>query len=187
MGAWWLQRTTAAPATCGGPYVDHTSPLTLSRCTSCGRTRVCGCGGGHTGWKACGLQGTATGREGGGGGWLAAGQCACQSEGAFQRPPGFLHPWVSLPPTPPRPSWRPTRPTAGYVLKCMLSPDVRQLATTSSDKTVKLWNLDGFTLDRTLAGGWVGGAGTCRGLLRQDGQGAGGLACAIVCGRERPV
>ncbi|PRW61184.1 LST8-like protein isoform X1 [Chlorella sorokiniana] len=40
----------------------------------------------------------------------------------------------------------------GYVLKCMLSPDVRQLATTSSDKTVKLWNLDGFTLDRTLAG-----------------------------------
>ena len=44
---------------------------------------------------------------------------------------------------------------AGYVLKCMLSPDVRQLATTSSDKTVKLWNLDGFTLDRTLAGGWA--------------------------------
>jgi len=43
-------------------------------------------------------------------------------------------------------------PAAGYVLKCMLSPDVRQLATTSSDKTVKLWNLDGFTLDRTLAG-----------------------------------
>eukprot|EP00887_Chlorella_sp_A99_P007037 scaffold2.g7037.t1 len=40
----------------------------------------------------------------------------------------------------------------GYVLKCLLSPDVRQLATTSSDKTVKLWNLDGFTLDRTLAG-----------------------------------
>ena len=40
----------------------------------------------------------------------------------------------------------------GYVLKCMLSPDVRQLATTSSDKTVKLWNLDGFTLDAaTLA------------------------------------
>ncbi len=41
---------------------------------------------------------------------------------------------------------------AGYVLKCLLSPDVRQLATTSSDKTVKLWNLDGFTLDRTLTG-----------------------------------
>jgi G protein beta subunit-like protein len=39
-----------------------------------------------------------------------------------------------------------------YVLKCLLSPDVRQLATTSADKTVKLWNLDGFTLDRTLVG-----------------------------------
>ena len=39
-----------------------------------------------------------------------------------------------------------------YVLKCLLSPDVRQLATTSADKTIKLWNLDGFTLDRTLVG-----------------------------------
>ena len=39
-----------------------------------------------------------------------------------------------------------------YVLKCLLSPDVRQLATTSADRTVKLWNLDGFTLDRTLTG-----------------------------------
>lgn len=36
----------------------------------------------------------------------------------------------------------------GYILKCLISPDVQQLATTSSDKTVKLWNLDGFTLDR---------------------------------------
>jgi len=40
----------------------------------------------------------------------------------------------------------------GYILKCLLSPDVRQLATTSSDKTVKLWNLDGFQLERTLTG-----------------------------------
>ena len=40
-----------------------------------------------------------------------------------------------------------------YILKCLLSPDVRQLATTSSDKTIKLWNLDGFSLDRTLTGG----------------------------------
>jgi G protein beta subunit-like protein len=40
----------------------------------------------------------------------------------------------------------------GYILKCLISPDVQQLATTSSDKTVKLWNLDGFTLDRTLSG-----------------------------------
>lgn len=39
-----------------------------------------------------------------------------------------------------------------FILKCLLSPDVRQLATASSDKTVKLWNLDGFTLDRTLTG-----------------------------------
>jgi len=34
----------------------------------------------------------------------------------------------------------------------LLSPDVRQLATASADKTVKLWNLDGFTLERTLTG-----------------------------------
>lgn len=39
-----------------------------------------------------------------------------------------------------------------YILKCLLSPDVRQLATASADKTVKLWNLDGFTLERTLTG-----------------------------------
>ena len=39
-----------------------------------------------------------------------------------------------------------------YILKCLLSPDVRQLATTSADKTVKLWNLDGFTLECTLSG-----------------------------------
>lgn len=38
------------------------------------------------------------------------------------------------------------------VLKCALSPDVRQLATASSDRTVKLWNLDGFGLEGTLAG-----------------------------------
>ncbi len=44
-------------------------------------------------------------------------------------------------------------PTGKYVLKCLLSPDMRQLATISSDKTVKLWNVDGFTLDRTLTGG----------------------------------
>ena len=29
---------------------------------------------------------------------------------------------------------------------------MRQLATASADKTVKLWNLDGFILDRTLSG-----------------------------------
>jgi G protein beta subunit-like protein len=41
---------------------------------------------------------------------------------------------------------------SAQVLKCLLSPDVRQLATTSADKTVKLWNLDSFTLERTLTG-----------------------------------
>ena len=45
-----------------------------------------------------------------------------------------------------------SRAAGKYVLKCLLSPDVRQLATTSADKTIKLWNLDGFTLDRTLVG-----------------------------------
>ena len=41
---------------------------------------------------------------------------------------------------------------AGYVTKCLLSPDMQKLATVSSDKTIKLWNIDGFTLDRTLTG-----------------------------------
>jgi WD40 repeat protein len=34
----------------------------------------------------------------------------------------------------------------------LISPDVQQLATASSDKTIKLWNLDGFSLERTLTG-----------------------------------
>lgn len=41
---------------------------------------------------------------------------------------------------------------AAHVLKCLISPDMRQLATVSADKTVKLWNIEGFTLDRTLTG-----------------------------------
>ncbi|WIA20321.1 hypothetical protein OEZ85_006153 [Tetradesmus obliquus] len=44
------------------------------------------------------------------------------------------------------------RAHSGYILKCLISPDVQQLATTSSDKSVKLWNLDGFSLERTLTG-----------------------------------
>ena len=39
-----------------------------------------------------------------------------------------------------------------HVLKCLLSPDAKQLATTSSDKTIKLWKVDGFKEERTLTG-----------------------------------
>eukprot|EP01025_Chloroclados_australasicus_P050222 TRINITY_DN5750_c0_g1_i14.p1 TRINITY_DN5750_c0_g1~~TRINITY_DN5750_c0_g1_i14.p1 ORF type:complete len:309 (+),score=31.33 TRINITY_DN5750_c0_g1_i14:39-965(+) len=39
-----------------------------------------------------------------------------------------------------------------YILKCLLSPDGHKLATASADKTVKLWNLDGFQLDIKLEG-----------------------------------
>ncbi|CAH9099243.1 unnamed protein product [Cuscuta epithymum] len=44
----------------------------------------------------------------------------------------------------------------GYILKCLLSPELcephRYLATASSDHTVKIWNVDGFTLEKTLIG-----------------------------------
>ncbi|KAL6888871.1 hypothetical protein ACP4OV_009897 [Aristida adscensionis] len=44
----------------------------------------------------------------------------------------------------------------GYILKCLLSPEFcdpnRYLATASSDHTVKIWNVDGFKLERTLVG-----------------------------------
>ncbi|KAG9134981.1 hypothetical protein Leryth_001260 [Lithospermum erythrorhizon] len=44
----------------------------------------------------------------------------------------------------------------GYILKCLLSPELsepqRYLATASSDHTVKIWNVDGFTLEKTLTG-----------------------------------
>ena len=44
-------------------------------------------------------------------------------------------------------------PGAGkHILKCLLSPDAKTMATTSSDKTIKLWNVDGFTEERTLTG-----------------------------------
>jgi len=45
-----------------------------------------------------------------------------------------------------------------YATKCLLSPDVKYLATCSADKTVKIWNVDkGFELDKTLQGhqAWV--------------------------------
>ncbi|KAK1265211.1 Guanine nucleotide-binding protein subunit beta [Acorus gramineus] len=44
----------------------------------------------------------------------------------------------------------------GYILKCLLSPELcdpqRYLVTASSDHTVKVWNVDGFTLEKTLTG-----------------------------------
>uniref|UniRef100_A0A6A7G6M2 Target of rapamycin complex subunit lst8 n=1 Tax=Hirondellea gigas TaxID=1518452 RepID=A0A6A7G6M2_9CRUS len=40
-----------------------------------------------------------------------------------------------------------------YCLKCVLSPDCKYLATTSADKTIKLWSVqDGFSLYKTLEG-----------------------------------
>ncbi|CAH1432442.1 unnamed protein product [Lactuca virosa] len=44
----------------------------------------------------------------------------------------------------------------GYILKCLLSPEFcepqRYLAIASSDSTVKIWNVDCFTLEKTLVG-----------------------------------
>ena len=39
-----------------------------------------------------------------------------------------------------------------YILKCSISPDVKTLATTSSDHTIKLWSMENKTLSKTLAG-----------------------------------
>ncbi|KAF8048392.1 hypothetical protein N665_2532s0007 [Sinapis alba] len=38
------------------------------------------------------------------------------------------------------------------ILKCVLSPEKKYLATASSDKTVKIWNVDNFTLAKVLTG-----------------------------------
>ncbi|CAG7877247.1 unnamed protein product [Brassica rapa] len=40
----------------------------------------------------------------------------------------------------------------GHILKCLLSPANKYLATASSDKTVKIWNVDGFKLEKVLTG-----------------------------------
>lgn len=39
-----------------------------------------------------------------------------------------------------------------YILKCQLSPDVKRLATTSADKTVRLWRVSDWGLEQTLVG-----------------------------------
>jgi G protein beta subunit-like protein len=45
-----------------------------------------------------------------------------------------------------------------YILKCLLSPDARLLATTSADKTIKIFDVQNdYALSKTLNGhsGWV--------------------------------
>eukprot|EP01035_Chromulina_nebulosa_P019239 gene19239-25090_t len=37
-----------------------------------------------------------------------------------------------------------------YLLKCIISPDMSILATTSADKSIKLWNTNDWSIDRTL-------------------------------------
>lgn len=39
-----------------------------------------------------------------------------------------------------------------YVLKCMYSPDMKSLATCSSDKTVRIWSAEDYSLVKTLQG-----------------------------------
>ena len=46
----------------------------------------------------------------------------------------------------------------GYILRVMFSPDINQLATTSSDKNIKIWDVKNkFALSKVLSGheGWV--------------------------------
>lgn len=37
-----------------------------------------------------------------------------------------------------------------YLLKCVVSPDLKSIASTSADKTVKIWNTATWTLERAL-------------------------------------
>jgi len=37
-----------------------------------------------------------------------------------------------------------------YLLKCVISPDLRSIATTSADKTIKLWETSSWNLETTL-------------------------------------
>ena len=47
---------------------------------------------------------------------------------------------------------------SSYVTKCLLSPDVKLLATAASDRSIRIWNCEhGYTCERTLQGhsAWV--------------------------------
>jgi G protein beta subunit-like protein len=39
-----------------------------------------------------------------------------------------------------------------YILKCRISQDVRKLATTSCDRTVKIWNMDTYECEQVMRG-----------------------------------
>eukprot|EP00824_Muranothrix_gubernata_P017398 TRINITY_DN35669_c0_g1_i1.p1 TRINITY_DN35669_c0_g1~~TRINITY_DN35669_c0_g1_i1.p1 ORF type:complete len:308 (-),score=62.25 TRINITY_DN35669_c0_g1_i1:10-933(-) len=39
-----------------------------------------------------------------------------------------------------------------FILKCLISPDVRYIATCSADHTINMWDAEDFTLDQTLQG-----------------------------------
>lgn len=41
-----------------------------------------------------------------------------------------------------------------YLVRCLVSPNVKYLATCSADKTIKIWNMEpqSITLDKTLVG-----------------------------------
>ncbi|KAK1298377.1 hypothetical protein QJS10_CPB14g01542 [Acorus calamus] len=66
----------------------------------------------------------------------------------------------------------------GYILKCLPSPELcdlqRYLVTASSDHTIKVWNVDGFTLEKTLtvssdatAKCWSMATGECERVYKQ--------------------
>ena len=40
---------------------------------------------------------------------------------------------------------------SNYLLKCIISPDLNHVATTSADKTVRLWNTETWELVRVLS------------------------------------
>ncbi|KAJ3194893.1 TOR complex subunit lst8, partial [Irineochytrium annulatum] len=45
-----------------------------------------------------------------------------------------------------------TKAHGKHIIKCLLSPDTKSLATCSADHTIKIWTTTDFQLDRTLTG-----------------------------------